>query len=160
MAQWMEAGVVEFDLRPVGIHSGLGTAPRPSGSASRCANSLCEFVEPEGSLSASPFQQVNKKGPAWGPFLFTWRRGRDSNPRYTFRAYDGLANRCLQPLGHLSGELARRQAGAAGPERIAERLGGIAGDRKGIAAEAAPTSRSYYEGLRVAWAVCSSQMRS
>jgi len=32
------------------------------------------------------------------------RRGRDSNPRYTYYAYDDLANRCLQPLGHLSGK--------------------------------------------------------
>ena len=30
------------------------------------------------------------------------RRGRDSNSRYQFTQYDGLANRCLQPLGHLS----------------------------------------------------------
>ena len=31
-----------------------------------------------------------------------WRRGRDLNPRYGFRPYNGLANRRLQPLGHLS----------------------------------------------------------
>jgi hypothetical protein len=31
-----------------------------------------------------------------------WWRGRDSNPRYQLTQYDGLANRCLQPLGHLS----------------------------------------------------------
>ena len=31
-----------------------------------------------------------------------WRRRRDSNPRYAFGAYNGLANRRLQPLGHLS----------------------------------------------------------
>jgi hypothetical protein len=30
------------------------------------------------------------------------RRERDSNPRYGFIPYAGLANRCLQPLGHLS----------------------------------------------------------
>ncbi len=30
------------------------------------------------------------------------RTGRDSNPRYGFTPYVGLANRCLQPLGHLS----------------------------------------------------------
>ena len=34
--------------------------------------------------------------------LHNWRRGRDSNPRYGFRPYNGLANRRLQPLGHLS----------------------------------------------------------
>ena len=32
-----------------------------------------------------------------------WRRGWDSNPRYSFTLYNGLANRRLQPLGHLSG---------------------------------------------------------
>ena len=30
------------------------------------------------------------------------RRGRDSNPRCRFTPHDGLANRYLQPLGHLS----------------------------------------------------------
>ena len=33
---------------------------------------------------------------------WSWRRRRDSNPRYAFKAYDDLANRCLQPLGHVS----------------------------------------------------------
>ena len=32
----------------------------------------------------------------------SWRRRRDSNPRYGFRPYNGLANRRLQPLGHVS----------------------------------------------------------
>jgi hypothetical protein len=32
------------------------------------------------------------------------RRGRDSNPRYRFTPHDSLANCCLQPLGHLSGD--------------------------------------------------------
>ena len=31
-----------------------------------------------------------------------WRRGWDSNPRYGFSPYNGLANRRLQPLGHPS----------------------------------------------------------
>jgi hypothetical protein len=31
-----------------------------------------------------------------------WRRRRDSNPRYTLRAYNSLANCRLQPLGHVS----------------------------------------------------------
>src|SRR6266581_8348472 len=34
-----------------------------------------------------------------------WRRGRDLNPRQSFWPCDGLANRCLRPLGHLSPEL-------------------------------------------------------
>ena len=33
-----------------------------------------------------------------------WRRRRDSNPRYALRAYNGLANRRLQPLGHVSAD--------------------------------------------------------
>ena len=37
------------------------------------------------------------------PFSSNWRRGRDSNPRYTFTVHNGLANRRLQPLGHPSG---------------------------------------------------------
>lgn len=31
-----------------------------------------------------------------------WRREGDSNPRYGFWPYTGLANQRLQPLGHLS----------------------------------------------------------
>ena len=34
--------------------------------------------------------------------IVRWRRRRDSNPRYAFGAYNGLANRRLQPLGHVS----------------------------------------------------------
>ena len=33
--------------------------------------------------------------------FFTWRRGRDSNPRYHCW-HDGFQDRYLQPLGHLS----------------------------------------------------------
>ncbi len=33
-----------------------------------------------------------------------WRRGRDSNSRYKFYSYGGLANRWFQPLTHLSAE--------------------------------------------------------
>ena len=36
-----------------------------------------------------------------------WRRGRDLNPRQGFWPCDGLANRCLRPLGHLSVTLRR-----------------------------------------------------
>src|SRR5262249_26852786 len=36
-----------------------------------------------------------------------WRRRRDSNPRYAFGAYNGLANRRLQPLGHVSASVKR-----------------------------------------------------
>ena len=36
--------------------------------------------------------------------ILIWRRGGDSNPRYSFRPYDGLANRCFRPLSHLSGD--------------------------------------------------------
>ncbi len=39
--------------------------------------------------------------------------GGDSNPRYAFGAYNGLANRRLQPLGHVSAcEIPRRSASA------------------------------------------------
>src|SRR5690606_40396146 len=33
----------------------------------------------------------------------SWRRERDSNPRYGFCPYNALAGRPLRPLGHLSG---------------------------------------------------------
>ena len=47
-------------------------------------------------LSGQAREQNGKSGYA------VWRRGGDSNPRYQFTQYDGLANRCLQPLSHLS----------------------------------------------------------
>ena len=39
--------------------------------------------------------------PTQGP---KWRSRRDSNPRYDFTSYNGLANRRLQPLGHSSAQ--------------------------------------------------------
>src|ERR1700730_7999710 len=39
-----------------------------------------------------------------GWLTWFWRRRRDSNPRYALRAYNGLANRRLQPLGHISAQ--------------------------------------------------------
>jgi hypothetical protein len=39
-----------------------------------------------------------------GMGMMGWRRRRDSNPRYALSAYNGLANRRLQPLGHVSGQ--------------------------------------------------------
>jgi hypothetical protein len=43
-------------------------------------------------------------GMVWeGMGMMGWRRRRDSNPRYALSAYNGLANRRLQPLGHVSG---------------------------------------------------------
>src|SRR5262249_14771942 len=41
-------------------------------------------------------------GDSTSEVLDFWRRRRDSNPRYAFGAYNGLANRRLQPLGHVS----------------------------------------------------------
>ena len=41
--------------------------------------------------------------------VLKWRRGWDSNPRYALTAYNGLANRRLQPLGHPS--MSRRRTG-------------------------------------------------
>ena len=42
------------------------------------------------------------------------RTGRDSNPRYRYNRYAGLANRYLQPLGHLSGSWIVSIASTAG----------------------------------------------
>src|SRR5262249_50383441 len=53
-----------------------------------------------------------------------WRRRRDSNPRYGFRPYNGLANRRLQPLGHVS-----NGASAYRIEALRSNLGCESGDR-------------------------------
>src|SRR5512144_377361 len=54
-----------------------------------------------------PIVAVNFRPGRWEPIRTNharkfWRRRRDSNPRYAFGAYNGLANRRLQPLGHVS----------------------------------------------------------
>jgi hypothetical protein len=46
-----------------------------------------------------------------------WRRGWDSNPRYALTAYNGLANRRLQPLGHPSAGRAVIWRGALLPHK-------------------------------------------
>src|SRR3954464_14467200 len=60
----------------------------------------------------------------WAPAL--WRRGRDSNPRYSFGPYTGLANQRLQPLGHLSQLSSRkcRPAEAPAEPRLLDRRPG------------------------------------
>ena len=40
-----------------------------------------------------------------------WRTGRDSNPRYPFEEYDGLAIRWFKPLTHLSEQPGRPALG-------------------------------------------------
>jgi site-specific DNA recombinase len=59
--------------------------------------------------SKSDLLRTLAAGPGVGPAtpgvrssVLKWRRGRDSNPRYGFTPYNGLANRRLRPLGHLS----------------------------------------------------------
>ena len=47
-----------------------------------------------------------------------WRRGRDSNPRYSLRPYGALAKRCLQPLGHLSSIVDMPDTGASRKRQI------------------------------------------
>ena len=59
---------------------------RIMGSKSR----LLQTLVANGGVNAVPTQGLK------------WRSRRDSNPRYAFRAYNGLANRRLQPLGHSS----------------------------------------------------------
>src|ERR1700674_5388869 len=46
-----------------------------------------------------------------------WRRGRDSNPRYSFGPYTGLANQRLEPLGHLSQNLPCNRARMSGARK-------------------------------------------
>jgi hypothetical protein len=55
-----------------------------------------EFREIGVFLAAFLFLRSNSFG------MSSWRRGRDSNPRYPF-GYAGFQDRSHQPLGHLSG---------------------------------------------------------
>ena len=52
---------------------------------------------------ATPCQDLwSRETPGAAMARHCWRREGDSNPRYGFTPYDDLANRCLQPLSHLS----------------------------------------------------------
>src|SRR6267154_2120273 len=70
-----------------------------------------------------------------GPSRRHWRRGRDSNPRYSFGPYTGLANQRLEPLGHLSQPLASRKCppaeAPAEPRLLDRRAGSVKARRPG-----------------------------
>src|SRR5438270_11662840 len=84
---------------------------------------------------------------SYGP-VACWRRGRHSNPRYSFGPYTGLANQRLQPLGHLSHKclFTRETAGLcglAGPlSQAASRLR-LAIGRAGMPATVSPGATSW-----------------
>src|SRR5665213_820954 len=61
---------------------------------------LCRAVSAR-SAAQSASQRAKNRGFEW-IIPRNWRSRRDSNPRYAFGAYNGLANRRLQPLGHSS----------------------------------------------------------
>jgi hypothetical protein len=56
---------------------------------------------------------ISKRGPQTGSSASIWRRGRDLNPRGSFKPPTRLAGERLRPLGHLSGyrEVIRSQGG-------------------------------------------------
>src|SRR5271169_4566820 len=53
-------------------------------------------------FSTDPNGRSERQAKLCRPDKGRWRRGWDSNPRYGFSPYNGLANRRLQPLGHPS----------------------------------------------------------
>ena len=63
----------------------------------------------------------------------SWRRGRDSNPRYAFWAYTHFPGVRLQPLGHLSGTLSAGRLSRGGQRSL--RTGALSngGERPRIA---------------------------
>ena len=103
-------GRVGIKLRVRGISAGkaggdggIRTQKRSQKRARASRSALCRRQmrgadKIEGSISL-PQKKPHRPDGLWG---FFWRRRRDSNPRYAFGAYNGLANRRLQPLGHVS----------------------------------------------------------
>ena len=86
-------------------------------------------LQPLGHLSARNAPLPGGSGlPMGSDATKGWRRGRDSNPRYGF-PYAGLANLCLQPLGHLPGN--RRARNIACEPRPRRGWGGSAGAAPG-----------------------------
>ncbi len=75
---------------------------------------VVEFKKPWNLLTefnSTPMTKIAACGEK--PSKLRWRREGDSNPRYGFWPYNGLANHRLQPLGHLS--VSSSEAGLPGP---------------------------------------------
>jgi hypothetical protein len=77
-----------------------------------------------------------------------WRRRRDSNPRYAFRAYNGLANRRLQPLGHVSGSGNAYRAAPSRSRLTPARTGGVAPEGRHMRRPAHSRSRARAQEAR------------
>ena len=58
----------------------------PAGFAPMALGAKC-FAFGRTYSSHHPLRNTNKKGALWAPFLFGWRRRRDSNPRYAINVY-------------------------------------------------------------------------
>lgn len=67
------------------------------------AEHACLLVGPSEQICGQMrLRAAQMRGNLKGKDRQVWRRRGDSNPRYGFRPYNGLANRRLQPLGHVS----------------------------------------------------------
>ena len=80
-----------------GGESGIRTHGTLSGTRALQARAFSRSA-----ISPSTRRELRRLCWARAQMSWKWRRGGDSNPRYGFWPYNGLANRRLQPLGHLS----------------------------------------------------------
>ena len=81
----------------------------------------------------------------------SWRSRRDSNPRYVFTTYNGLANRRLQPLGHSS--IQNRRGLVPAPDRGRHSCPSLAGASSPEAAsplDSAAAAGAAFQGRRKA----------
>ena len=98
---------IRTGARPQRILLKSGQLGRASHRRARLAFSVALAEGPNSSVSRirGPYLARNSQSPRQREA--GWRRRRDSNPRYAFGAYNGLANRRLQPLGHVSASVIR-----------------------------------------------------
>ena len=124
-----EGGAGDSILGPLGGSAARSACPNPenppqNGSFSFVADPEAPFLPilPQDLSAVAPaakiFRSQGSKSdpvlhiqypPAWADVAQNgktgkWRRERDSNPRYRYYQYDGLANRCFRPLSHLSAQ--------------------------------------------------------
>ena len=124
-----EGGAGDSILGPLGGSAARSACPNPenppkNGSFSFVADPEAPFLPilPQDVSAVAPaakiFRSQGSKSdpvlhiqypPAWADVVENggirkWRRERDSNPRYRYYQYDGLANRCFRPLSHLSAQ--------------------------------------------------------
>ncbi len=102
--------------------------PRPPGRRLRRRSGIAARCQSNRHFRFLGFEPRNRRGQTCergrsGPFANVWRRGRDSNPRYS-REYNGFRDRPVRPLRHLSVFCTGRGRAATAERILADSVAG------------------------------------